>query len=57
MTVIPDNEQIKRAIRWISKQLQENENLSKSELINQATLRFDLSPKQAAFLISFYSED
>ena len=54
MTVIPENEQLKRAVKWISEQLRKDENQRKAELINQATLRFDLSPKQAEFLINFY---
>jgi len=57
MTVIPENEQLKRAVKWISEQLREDENQRKAELINKATLRFDLSPKQADFLINFYSGD
>jgi hypothetical protein len=57
MTVIPENEQLKRAVKWISEQLRKDENQRRAELINQATLRFDLSPKQADFLINFYSGD
>jgi len=57
MTVIPENEQLKRAVKWISEQLRINENPGKAELINQATLRFDLTPKQADFLINFYAGD
>jgi len=57
MTVIPENEQLKRAVKWISEQLRKNENPGKAELINQATLRFDLTPKQADFLINFYTGD
>jgi hypothetical protein len=57
MTIIPENEQLKRAVRWISDQLMENENLSKMKLINEATLRFDLDPKQSTFLINFYKRE
>lgn len=54
MTVIPENEQLKRAIKWISDQLMEDEHLHKLTLVNEATLRFDLDPKQSTFLINFY---
>ena len=54
MTVIPENEQLRRAIKWISEQLREDESLSKMTLINQATIRFDLNPKQSTFLFNFY---
>lgn len=53
-TVIPDSEQLKRAVRWISEQLKEDEQLSKQKLINEAISRFDLNPKQSMFLLSFY---
>jgi hypothetical protein len=53
-TIIPESEQLKRAVRWISEQLKENEQLSKQKLINEAISRFDLNPKQSMFLLSFY---
>jgi len=53
-TIIPDSEQLKRAVKWISEQLKEDENLSKQRLINEAISRFDLNPKQSMFLLSFY---
>ena len=53
-TIIPDSEQLKRAVKWISEQLKEDENISKQRLINEAISRFDLNPKQSMFLLSFY---
>jgi hypothetical protein len=53
-TIIPDSEQLKRAVKWISEQLKEDENISKQKLINEAITRFDLNPKQSMFLLSFY---
>ena len=53
-TIIPESEQLKRAVRWISEQLKEDEYLSKQKLINEAISRFDLNPKQSMFLFSFY---
>jgi hypothetical protein len=53
-TIIPDSEQLKRAVKWISEQLKEDENKSKQGLINEAISRFDLNPKQSMFLLSFY---
>ena len=55
-TVIPDSEQLKRAVRWISEQLKEDEQLSKQKLINEAISRFDLNPKQSMFLQTFYKK-
>ena len=56
MTIIPENEQVRRAVKWISDQLKEDEHLSKNRLINEAILRFDLNPSQAVFLLNFYKE-
>ena len=51
---MPESEQLKRAVRWISEQLKEDENKSKQGLINEAISRFDLNPKQSMYLLSFY---
>ena len=53
-SIMPENEQLKRAVKWISEQLKEDENKSKQGLINEAISRFDLNPKQSMFLLSFY---
>jgi hypothetical protein len=53
-TIIPDSEQLKRAVRWISDQLKEDEHISKQKLINEAISRFNLNPKQSMYLISMY---
>jgi hypothetical protein len=53
-TIMPESEQLKRAVRWISEQLKEDEKLSKQKLINEAISRFDLNPKQSMYLLSFY---
>lgn len=55
--VMPKGENIRRAIRWISDNLKENTNRSLKELINDAILRFDLSPGDSEFLINFYKEN
>ena len=53
-SIIPEGEQLKRAVKWISEQLKEDENIPKQGLINEAISRFDLNPKQSMFLLSFY---
>ena len=53
-SIMPDSEQLKRAVKWISEQLKEDENKSKQGLVNEAISRFDLNPKQSMFLLSFY---
>ena len=53
-TIMPEGEAIRNAVKWISGKLQEDPNKSHQKLINEAVLRFDLSPKDAEFLTEFY---
>jgi len=55
--VMPKGENVRRAVRWISDNLKENANQSLKKLINDAILRFDLSPGDSEFLINFYKEN
>jgi hypothetical protein len=55
-TIVPEGEEVQRAIKWISANLDENPNQPKSKLIEQAVFKFDLSPKDADFLLNFYSK-
>jgi hypothetical protein len=52
----PEGEAIRRAIKWISEQLQSGTEANINKLINEAILKFDLSPKDAEFLYRFYLE-
>ena len=54
-SVLPKGEDIKRAVKWISEELKENPDQVVQRLVDKATLRFNLSPKDAEFLIKFYS--
>jgi len=55
MTAIsPEGESIRKAVKWISGELQEDANKSLLKLVNEAVLRFDLSPKDSVFLTEFY---
>jgi len=56
-TVMPEGEAIRRAIRWISSELNEDPDKSLQKLVNEAVSRFDLSPKDSEFLISFYRKE
>lgn len=54
--MLPKSETLKRAIKWLSENLQDDSHQNISQLLNEATLRFDLSPKESEFLIRMYSE-
>jgi hypothetical protein len=53
-TMMPEGQAIKRAVKWISGELKENPQKSIPILVDSAVQRFDLSPKEAEFLINFY---
>lgn len=55
-TIMPEGESIRKAIKWISEQLQENPEEKVQKFVHQAITRFDLSPKDANFLLNFYSK-
>lgn len=51
-TVIPPGENLRRAVKWISEQRQERPDEKLAKLVDEAALKFDLSPKDQEFLIS-----
>lgn len=55
-TVMPEGEAIRNAIKWISAEMQEHPDVPAPKLVNQAIARFDLSPRDSDFLISFYKQ-
>ena len=54
--LLPDGEDLRRAVKWIAGNLQENCDQPVMPLINEAVFKYDLSPKDADFLIGFYSK-
>ena len=53
-TVIPQSESLKRAVKWASDCLKQDPDREKFAIIQDAVLRFDLSPKDEQFLYNFY---
>ncbi|MGE5299848.1 MAG: hypothetical protein ACM3MB_02665 [Acidobacteriota bacterium] len=56
MSILPEGEQLRRAIKWISDQRSENPKAGLPELIGEACLKFDLSPKDSDLLVNFYAD-
>ena len=53
-TVMPEGDAIRKAVKWISAHIEEKTSLQLKGLVQDAVLRFDLSPKEAEFLQEFY---
>jgi len=48
--IVPRNAALRRAVRWLSEQRTDSKGADVAALIDQASLRFDLSPLEAKFL-------
>ena len=55
-TIIPKGEKVKQAVKWIAGERMEDKEKTINLLIQEAALRFNLSPKDEAFLRAFYQE-
>ena len=56
MSILPEGEQLRRAIKWVSDQRLENPEVKASRFIGEACLKFDLPPKDAEFLMQHFAE-
>jgi hypothetical protein len=56
-TIQPKGEKLRQAVKWISEKRMEDENAAIYRLIEQASMQFNLSPKEEDFLRSFYEEN
>ncbi len=54
--LLPEGEELRRAVKWVSDNLQENPGQPVQPLVQEAIFKFDLSPKDGEFLIGFFSE-
>ncbi len=54
--ILPQGEALRKAVQWIAEQRREKEGAELQQLVHEAMLRFNLTPKEGEFLIRFYSE-
>jgi hypothetical protein len=55
--LLPEGEDVRRAVKWVSGNLQEDPEQPVQALVQKAIFKFDLSPKDADFLIRFYRKE
>lgn len=55
--LLPEGEDLRRAVKWVSIQLQESPDQTVHKLVQEAVFKFDLSPKDSEFLIRFYRKE
>ncbi len=54
-TIMPKGEAIRQAVKWISQMCSTGETDQMVKLIEEASVRFNLSPKEEIFLRSYLS--
>ncbi len=57
MSIQPEGEDLRKAVRWISEQRQYGSGKNFTQLAEEACIKFDLSPKDAAFLAKIIQEE
>ena len=53
---MPQGEHLRRAVKWISTARGEKHDQPLYRLVEEAVLKFDLSPKDSEYLINFFRE-
>jgi hypothetical protein len=56
-TIQPQGENIRKAIKWISEERQAGTATSNNRLVEQAAVKFNLSPNEVEFLTKFVKEE
>jgi hypothetical protein len=56
-TIVAEGEKVKQALKWISREREERTGSDLSGLIRDASMRFNLSPKDEEFLYAFFKEN
>ena len=53
MSIMPEGEDIRKAVRWISDEVKYSKDKSRKKLVQEACAKFNLSPKEADYLEKF----
>lgn len=52
--MIPEGQNIRKAVQWISDELLQDSTKNKLRLVNEASIKFALTPKESNQLLQFY---
>jgi hypothetical protein len=55
-TIMPQGEDLRKAVKWISEERQDSPQKKLAKLVEEASVRFDLSPADGEFLFKFFRE-
>ncbi len=54
--LLPEGEDLRRAVKWVSRNVQEHQDRPVRTIVQEAIFKFDLSPLDAEFLIGFFGQ-
>ncbi|MEA3435826.1 MAG: hypothetical protein U9R43_05125 [Thermodesulfobacteriota bacterium] len=57
MSIQPEGEDLRKAVKWVSGERKANAETSLQKLVQEASLRFNLSPADGEFLTRFVKEE
>jgi hypothetical protein len=55
-TIVPQGEDLRKAVKWISEERQSSPQRKLVKLVEEASIKFDLSPADGEFLFKFFRE-
>ncbi len=50
--IMPQGEALRRALRWLDERVREEPKADRGKLVGEASVRFDLTPVEADFLLT-----
>ena len=56
-SIQPQGDKIRKAVKWISEERQAGTSINNNRLVEQAAVKFNLSPNEVEFLIKFVKEE
>ena len=55
--LLPEGEELRRAVKWVYANIQENPDKAVNTFVQEAIFKYNLSPKDAEFLMRFYRKE
>jgi len=55
-TIMPQGDDLRKAVKWISEERQSNPAKNIAKLVEEASVKFDLSPADGEFLFKLFKE-
>ena len=57
MSIQPEGELLRKAVKWVSEERTYNPEKKLKALVDEACMKFNLSPKEAEYLFRFFTQE